>query len=224
MIPDMYNNPFIACTARDMEYSDILTYWCQPYDYFEGLDEYALFHNTTPIIIEGARGSGKTMLLKYLSYFCQKGVHYQLTGSALLNFFKDQGSVGVYYRFKNDFGKLLSALNCSEAIKNEIFEEYFQLYYSRELISILGDLVDSYAIDSDTLERVVARLNQSLNTNYVALSDFLHSLNARIENIDLLIRKLKYIRDIATEIEAVTTGSPLITNQWTHRGITCRTS
>ena len=40
MIPDMYNNPFIACTARDMEYSDILTYWCQPYDYFEGLDEY----------------------------------------------------------------------------------------------------------------------------------------------------------------------------------------
>lgn len=215
MIPDMYNNPFIACTARDMEYSDILTYWCQPYDYFEGLDEYALFHNTTPIMIEGARGSGKTMLLKYLSYFCQKGVHYQLTGPALLNFFKDQGSVGVYYRFKNDFGKLLAALNCSEVIKNEIFEEYFQLYYSRELISILEDLVDSFAIDSDTLERIVTSLNQSLNTNYVALSDFLHSLNARIENIDLLIRKLKYIRDIATEIEAVTTGSPLISSIFT---------
>lgn len=206
MIPDMYSNPFVECTARDMEYRDILKYWCQPYDYFESLDEYALFHNTTPIFIEGARGSGKTMLLKYLSYFCQKEENYQLTGSSLLKQFQRQGSLGIYYRFKNDFGKLLAALNCTEITKREIFEEYFQLYYSRELVLVLLDLADKHAIDSDTSERLVIGLNNIFTTNYAVLADFLHHINLCIEKIDQLIRKLKYIRDITTEIGSVLSG------------------
>lgn len=212
MIPNMYSNPFVECTARDMEYADIITYWCQPYDYFEGLDEYALFHNSTPIFIEGARGSGKTMILKYLSYFCQKGEHHQVSGPSLLELFRTQGSLGIYYRFKNDFGKLLAALNCPESTKNEIFEEYFQLYYSRELILVLQDLSDDNAIDSDTQKRIIAELNRIFTTAYAVFADFLKHINICIEKIDFLIRKLKYIRDITTEVNSVLSGQSLISS------------
>lgn len=106
----MFNNPFVECTARDMEYKDVVTYWCQPYEYYAGLNENALSRNTTPIFIEGARGSGKTMILKHLSYFCQRDEYNR---DELLQMFAEHGSLGIYYRFKNDFGKLLAALNCS---------------------------------------------------------------------------------------------------------------
>lgn len=202
----MFNNPFVECTARDMEYKDVVTYWCQPYEYYAGLNENALSRNTTPIFIEGARGSGKTMILKHLSYFCQRDEYNR---DELLQMFAEHGSLGIYYRFKNDFGKLLAALNCSWTIREEIFEEYFQLYYSRELILIFHDLFNVSAISC--ADAIICDLNKIFSSQCDSFDGFLIYINNRIEKLDSLIRKLKYIRSISDEVSAVVSGMSLIT-------------
>lgn len=206
----MFDNPFVECTARDMEYQDVVNYWCQPYDYYDSLDESALMRSLTPIFIEGARGSGKTMILKHLSYFCQRNEHPNITGRELLLKFKENGSIGIYYRFKNDFGKLIAALNSDNETRREIFEEYYQLYYSRELVLVIQDLVLSKTIGSDIEKRFLISLNALFETSCKNLSEVLLQIKYQIDRIDSLIRKLKYLGNIADSIKTVITGKKYI--------------
>ena len=61
-------NPFVECTSRDMSFKEVFQYWCNPFTCY-AIDYNTLTKSTTPIIVEGPRGSGKTMILKYISYF-----------------------------------------------------------------------------------------------------------------------------------------------------------
>lgn len=210
MMYSMSDNPFVECTARDMEYQDVVNYWCQPYDYYVGLDENALLRSVTPVFIEGARGSGKTMILKHLSYFCQRSEQMSLEGKALLLKFKETGSIGIYYRFKNDFGKLIAALNSNEGTRKAIFEEYYQLYYARELVLVIQDLTLSKAIDADTTTHLVDMLNDSFGAKSEDLADIILHINSRIDKIDSLIRKLKYLGNISESVAAVVSGEKYI--------------
>ena len=53
-------NPFVVCTARDMQFDEVKKYWCSPFVIYH-LNEDELFTSTTPIVLEGIRGSGKTI-------------------------------------------------------------------------------------------------------------------------------------------------------------------
>lgn len=210
MMCSMSDNPFVECTARDMEYQDVVNYWCQPYDYYFGLDENALMRSITPIFIEGARGSGKTMILKHLSYFCQRSEQMPLEGKALLSKFKEIGSIGIYYRFKNDFGKLIAALNSDDGTRKAIFEEYYQLYYARELVLVIQNLILSKAINSDINTYLVEALNRLFGKKNGDLTDIIVHINDRIDKIDSLIRKLKYLENISESVAVVVTGEKYI--------------
>lgn len=130
------SNPFISCTARDMSYSDVEIFWCPPYECYK-LDEGTLEKSSTPVIIEGARGSGKTMLLKHLSFFCKKEGYKN--GSILKNV-ETEGYLGIYFRYSANYGSLFSSLNCSKQIKDLLFSNYFQLCYCVELGKILSEV------------------------------------------------------------------------------------
>lgn len=210
-MPYLFENPFTECTARDMEYTDVTNYWCQPYEFYEGLDENTLLHSITPIFVEGARGSGKTMILKHLSFFCQKEEFYESKEKDILTFFANSGSIGVYYRFKNDFGKLLAALNCPIEIRREIFAEYFQLYYSRELIKVIQSLHEDGAITAELAHTMIVDNNNIFKTACLSFLDLQKEINIKIEKIDLLIRRLKYLGNISEELSSVISGEPYIT-------------
>ena len=55
-------NPFVECTSRDMIFKDVSQYWCDPFACY-AIDYNTLTRSTTPVIVEGPRGSGKTMIL-----------------------------------------------------------------------------------------------------------------------------------------------------------------
>ncbi len=209
-MPILFDNPFTECTARDMEYSDVSYYWCQPYEFYEGLDESTLLHSTTPVFIEGARGSGKTMILKHLSFFCQQEDYKEIYGKDILHHFADIGTIGIYYRFKNDFGKLLAALNCSEDIRRDIFTEYFQLYYSRELLQIIQSLYEKEAITAEVARALLIEINIVFKSACASFLELQKHVNLRIEKLDLLIRRLKYLGSIAEELSSAVCGEQFI--------------
>ena len=204
------DNPFTECTARDMGYHEVSNYWCQPYEFYDGLNETALIHSTTPIFIEGARGSGKTMILKHLSFFCQRNEHQDIVETSILDYFATNESIGIYYRFKNDFGKLLSALKCHEELRNDVFFEYFQLYYSRELVSVLDDLYDNSALSSNQSYDIIMDLNSLFGISSLSFPELQKCINHRIEMIDAFIRRLKYMGNISEEFSAIITGETYI--------------
>lgn len=65
-----FNNPFDDINANTLEPQRILSLWCDPFsvELLKGTSEKDFASLKTPIILQGSRGSGKTMILKYFSY------------------------------------------------------------------------------------------------------------------------------------------------------------
>ena len=95
MEESIISNPFVGCTARDMKFEEVRQYWCNPFSLYH-LSEGELFCSRTPIVIEGVRGSGKTMILKYLSFSVQKDFLSSEPIDKKLSYLKAR-SFGIYF-------------------------------------------------------------------------------------------------------------------------------
>ena len=181
------NNPFISCTARDMSYADVMRFWCSPYECYR-IREKDLASSRTPIIIEGARGSGKTMILKHLSYFCQKEAFDE---GKILDSISSLGYLGVYFRYSADFSSLFDSLNCSKAYREYMFERHFQLSVCMELVKILQDFdIEIDQAEKTSLYASVSELCKCQITNVQSLVAW---IKREIQKHDETIRKSQYL-------------------------------
>ena len=68
---ERFENPFADFNANYMSDDSVLKYWVKPELLFEleavGID----LVGRIPVVVQGGRGTGKTMLLRYLSYELQ---------------------------------------------------------------------------------------------------------------------------------------------------------
>ena len=177
------NNPFSACTARDMSYEDVCTFWCDPFDLYS-LNLKELTTSVTPIVIEGARGTGKTMILKYLSYWGQ----IEMNGSSS---FSDKISqiqnynVGIYFRYKSDICFFLSDI-VNEHVKRIVFNAYFSAYLSREVLCVLRDLFSEFKKETevicDIIEDVFGRKPNDLDDSKSIINSIIESFDEKIND------------------------------------------
>ena len=176
MVESIIKNPFVGCTARDMSFDEVRQYWCNPFSLYN-LNEYELFSSRTPIVIEGIRGSGKTMILKYLSYTIQKEFIKDKSVNGKLAYLRNN-SFGTYFRYKKDFCSIYR-LDCDQKLKDIIFIQYFELFVSREMIESIDDIYEGKApqemlkavssalsFHADSLSDAVKRI-----TDYTTLMD-----------------------------------------------------
>ena len=171
MAEDIINNPFVGCTARDMKFDEVRQYWCSPFEVYK-LNEGELFTSRTPIVIEGVRGTGKTMILKYLSYSVQKDY---IKGDSLedrLLYFKKRG-IGIYFRYKDDFCNMFDVLDCNFQDKERIFRKYYELFIIRQIVEILDDIYqgneDAYVMETicsffDVESKTIKEVYNYINT------------------------------------------------------------
>ena len=211
---NIIGNPFVECTSRDMSFREVSNYWCNPFACYS-IDYPTLKKNLTPIIIEGPRGSGKTMILKYISYHCQKELLqnqcYDYSVS-LLDMFRTDGSIGIYFRYKDNFGTLFSSLNCQQELKNRLFLYYYEMYVLDELFSILSDLEGYDDNGKSNWMNLVDNINSYLSTNCQSIQHFNLWVHEQIDNVDQWIRKSRYIKDSETTLEALIHGDNYIIN------------
>lgn len=187
MSTTIINNPFVDCTARDMKYEEVNKYWCNSFRLYK-LNEGEFYSSKTPIIIEGARGTGKTMMLKYLSYSVQKCFADSSDRQHLLEHYRKVG-LGIYFRYKADFCNLFDELNCDNEQKDLLFKMYFQLFLLREYVSILEDIYDS----SDELaNRCVSIICSVINYETNSFKDIKEYINNTIFDIDRAVNDSIY--------------------------------
>lgn len=183
----LFNNPFVSCTARDMSYSDVMNYWCSPYECYK-ISEADLVSSVTPIIIEGARGSGKTMILKHLSFFCQKET---FSPNKILDSIARSGYLGVYFRYSADYNTLFDSLNRDTQYREALFDNYFQLCIGLEIARILCSLDEE--INSKNKENLYSSLANILNEkNINGAKSFAGWIERNIRMQDDIIRKSQY--------------------------------
>ena len=179
MEENIISNPFVGCTARDMTYEEVRQYWCSPFNLYN-ISESELFTSRTPIVIEGARGTGKTMILKYLSYSIQKDFIKEKTVTEKLKWYKKK-SLGVYFRYKEDFCNMFDGLDCSNYQKTRIFTHYYELFIVRQ---ILGILEDFYCDERDTLgERALCDFWGISNRSIKGVHEYVNELISRTDEI-----------------------------------------
>jgi len=173
MEESIISNPFVGCTARDMKFEEVKQYWCNPFSLYN-LNEGELFNSRTPIVIEGVRGSGKTMILKYLSFSVQKDFLSAEPIERKLSYIRDR-SFGVYFRYKDDFCELFDSLDCNQQDKERIFKHYFELFIIRQMIDSLAEIYgasevneaskiisDFFAIKDCSLKEALRYVNSKL--------------------------------------------------------------
>ena len=186
-------NPFSACTARDMEYIDVMNFWCDPYIVY-GLDEQELYSSSTPIIIEGVRGTGKTMILKHLSYFVQKDKIKSDSVQDILNHFKRTG-IGVYYRYKGDFCNMFEDIGAEDRDVQMLFRLYYELYISREMVRVLVDIYPE-----NEMGKIQKQVSESIGFQKITFRNLYKEINRCIREIDDQINVLLYVGDIKDTI------------------------
>ena len=189
-------NPFVECTSRDMNFKEVFQYWCNPFDCY-AIDYNTLIRSATPIIIEGPRGSGKTMILKYISYFCQKELLYteqaSLKNVSLLDIIKSHGSIGIYFRYKDDFGSLFKFLNCSMSAKEQLFLYYFEMYVLDELFRILSDMQEECDLKDNDISGLISAINNILHSDATNIYGLDLVIGEKIRKVDNWVRKARYI-------------------------------
>ena len=189
MMKNFYN-PFTECTARDMSFDEVEEYWCSPYNAFPKVDEVALHKCPTPIIIEGPRGSGKTMLLKHISYFCQKK---HIESDSIITHFSTSGDLAVYFRYKDDFGCLFDSLLCSNDDRSDLFVYYFELFISQEILSIINDLFEESAISLEDANQFAIEFSEIVGIGACSFELLSEELEARIKELDKWVRRSRYV-------------------------------
>lgn len=206
-------NPFVECTSRDMSFKDVFQYWCDPFACY-AIDYNTLTRSITPVIIEGPRGSGKTMILKYISYFCQKEIlcstHRGSDELNILNSIRQSGSLGIYFRYKDDFGSLFKFLNCSKSSKESLFLYYFEMYVLDELFKILSDIEKDGVLNNKCTKNLIDAINDILFTNAQTFQALNFSIQERIQKVDRWVRKSRYLDSAEDVLQELIDGENYI--------------
>lgn len=170
---DLFENLFDDINANIQEPQQILSFWCNPFSVgaLKNFTESSFRSQKLPIILEGSRGTGKTTILKYFSVPLQKERAKTKKDKSLLNLIRSERSVGFYFRcdisFVNSFKLIFK--NKPEDKWLAIFKNYFELFLSKQIVSLLIDLNEASEIDYLSYESKV--INEIRTNSDIVLPD-----------------------------------------------------
>lgn len=189
---------------RAEEYGDDLWgYFIIP-PYYKQLQ---LFRSNKPMIIEGGRGSGKTMLLRYL---CHKTQFSGRRKCIPVDAFK---RIGVYWKIDTQFTKLMSKRRKDDEEWIPIFINWGVLKISEGILSSLTTIAasNSETINHNTLDKIdfspLHDYSTDIPVNYNELCSYVKTLNRKfqvyISNLkgDFLVLPFEFISTMISCIQ-----------------------
>lgn len=163
---------------------DIFKFFTEPY-YFAELK------NSNPFVLQGGRGTGKTTVLRGLSYQGQ----FEILNSDI-NKFDKNNFIGIYYRANTNHVRAFTGKGVSEDRWKTIFEHYVNLIMCWEILDFIdwhkSKKNDDEELSADTCRQIASSLH----------------LEAGIENFkDLLIEIKTTVLRFQAEINNIADGN-----------------
>ena len=149
-----YKNPFDDYNANVLDPGMIMQYWCTPFSTgaLKEVDETRLYTEKMPIVLQGSRGSGKTTILKYLSFpvQCERAIQSHISVREQIK--KDSG-VGFYLRcddsFLDMFKNVFSAI--VQDAWQQCFKHYLELFFTKNILEMFSKIDYTDSISEDIL-------------------------------------------------------------------------
>lgn len=157
LLRNTFKNPFDDFNASLIDTDKIVRFWCDPIDkgQKELLSAPVFFTQKMPFIIQGSRGSGKTMLFKYYSYDAQKIIAKE--SGSIISHLKKCGGVGFYFRCDPPFINSLKAICADSSLEEweDVFSYYMQMHIAQSIINMILDLEAEGELSSDKFEQKI---------------------------------------------------------------------
>lgn len=164
-------NPFEEVNANNLDNDEILNYWIKPEGIFNKQLEGIKLTGLIPLFLFGGRGTGKTTVLKYISFELQQK-EFLKTHKNLNGFLEKNNFLGIYHRFD---GPQLDAFNAGPDDRKclEAFRLYIELVLSQNFLWMVEELLTNKAISTkfnehklcnDVCELIFGKKIASLNT------------------------------------------------------------
>ncbi|MBR6069049.1 MAG: hypothetical protein IKP78_00455 [Ruminococcus sp.] len=167
-----------------------------------------------PLVVEGGRGSGKTMFFQCNSWR-QKILELKKNNQSITLFLENEEFIGIYYRVDTTF--VSSMRNREEENWKGIFETYLGICITQEILDLIIQLSDSMNLDfkrlSDFSLRFSKKINPGSTTNTIEsfrndCDTFLDVIEDKINgeaNLEhlRLINVNRYITDVCAEISKI---------------------
>lgn len=101
-----------------------------------------------PLIIEGGRGSGKTMLIRYLCHATQFSEKRQSIDDSVFE------HIGIYWKMDVSFASLMEARGAEDSLWIKAFENMAVLVLSREILASLANMSRVNSNVRDALDKI----------------------------------------------------------------------
>lgn len=191
-IATSFKNPFDDYNANVLAPELIVQYWCTPFNTgaLKDFDEASFFSEKMPIVLQGARGSGKTTILKYFSFPVQCERAQKNTMPVKSQIIRD-GGVGFYLRCDDSFLSMFKTV-FSVLVKDAwqaCFKHYLELFFSKNLLAMLSEI--GFA-NAESERKFVKQLSLDKFEDFFCF-DTIHEISEYIE------RELRYINKFKNE-------------------------
>lgn len=169
-----FENPF--STDRAEQLGDKLFEFFASHKSFEGL------LRLKSLILEGGRGSGKTMFYLYHSYnnkkkeALSKGVKFE-------DFFKEENLIGLHFRADSNFVPAFQHKGVNEEEWVQLFAHYLNINLTKRLIEVILDINSAFK-NSGSEKKISFELSEELqillkDDTIIDFSSFLKSIKKR---------------------------------------------
>jgi hypothetical protein len=148
--------------------------------------------STMPIRLEGGRGSGKTMLLRYLSYHSQFSENRKnLPDNAV-------DSVGLYWKADTQFLRIMQKRGLSDEEWSPVFDHYLNLRLGLEVLSSIKLVADSAykKVSKDSLVNVTFDGAPDFGFENTSFEGVLKEIASRIRKTDTIIQNVSGIENL----------------------------
>lgn len=145
------------------------------FDLFAEPSYFTALQDNRPCILEGGRGTGKTTVLRGLSYQGQYALHKQN-----IDVFNKSDFIGIYHRVNTNHVRAFLGGGLSEDNWKKVFGHYFNLIISREIILFLK----WYSEIDPNLENLKAS-SCNLIAKSLHITEECRDLNSLSEQLDL---------------------------------------
>lgn len=158
------------------------------FQFFTTPDYFIKLQSKEPYVLQGGRGSGKTTILRGLSY---KG-QYALKGGQIEEFDKNK-FIGIYHRVNTNHVRALEGENLTDQEWQKMYAHYFNLITCREIVSFLqwhkelsseDEILPEQACRLISISLCLSNKAQDINQLYDEIELALYTFQASVNSID----------------------------------------
>jgi hypothetical protein len=130
------------------------------FDFFAEPSYFVALKDIRPCVLQGGRGTGKTTVLRGLSYQGQYALH-----ESYIEQFDNNDFIGIYYRVNTNHVRAFIGGGLSEENWQKIFGHYFNLIMCREILLFVNWHKDKSESDEIFSSRICSLIAKSLHIN-----------------------------------------------------------